>query len=107
MNEDLVIGSIELPGGRGSATTMTPRDGARARVIVLPGIHGSTPHLTEVCQRLGERGFESVVGDFFCEASRRGEVNSPADAGAAVAALDDAAIAEVVDEAGYELTGRV
>jgi carboxymethylenebutenolidase len=104
VNEDLVIGSIELPGGQGSATTMTPRGGAQARVIVLPGIHGQTPHLREVCARLGERGFESVVGDFFCEASRRGEVNSPADAGAAVAALDDAAIAEVVAELAGELS---
>ena len=106
MNDDLVIGSIELPRGRGSATTMTPRDGAQARVIVLPGIHGQTPHLTEVCQRLGERGFESVVGDFFCEASRRGEVNSPADAGAAVAALDDAAIAEVVADLSTTLSAE-
>jgi carboxymethylenebutenolidase len=96
VNDDLVMGSIELPGGRGSATTMTPRTDARARVIVLPGIHGSTPHLVEVCQRLGERGLASVVGDFYCDAARRGEVNSPADAGAAVAALDDAAIAEGV-----------
>lgn len=104
MNDDLVTGSIELPGGRGSATTMTPRDGARARVIVLPGIHGRTPHLTEVCERLGERGFGSVVGDFFCEAARRGEVNSPADAGAAVAALDDAAIAGVVAELATTLS---
>ena len=98
MNGDLVIGSIDVPGRRGTATTMTPRDGAQARVIVLPGIHGSTPHLSEVCQRLGERGFASVVGDFFCDAARRGEVNSPSEAGAAVAALDDAAIAEGVAE---------
>ena len=98
MNDDLVTGSIELPGGRGSATTVTPHGGARARVIVLPGIHGSTPHLTEVCRRLGDHGFASVVGDFYCEAARRGEVNSPADAGTAVAALDDAAIAEAVAE---------
>jgi carboxymethylenebutenolidase len=106
VNNDLVIGSIELPGGRGSATTMTPRDGARARVIVLPGIHGQTPHLTEVCQQLGEHGFGSVVGDFFCEASRRGEVNSPSDAGAAVAALDDAAISEVVAELATALSAE-
>jgi len=103
-NGDLVIGSIELPGGRGTATTMTPRDGARARVILLPGIHGRGPHLDWVCRRLGERGFESVVGDFFCEASRRGEVTTPADVAAAVVALDDAAIAETVAELAETLS---
>lgn len=106
---DLVTGSIQLPGGRGSATTMSPPDRSGAWVIVLPGIHGSTPHLTEVCRRLGELGYRSVVGDFYCEAARRGEVNSPADAGAAVAALDDAAIAEGVAELATSLStdGRV
>jgi carboxymethylenebutenolidase len=109
VNDDLVIGSIELPGGRGAATTMTPRNGAQARVIVLPGIHGRTPHLSWVCQRLGERGFESVIGDFYCEAARRGEVNSPADVATAVAALDDTAIAEGVAELATSLAedGRV
>jgi carboxymethylenebutenolidase len=98
MNDDLGTGSIELPGGRGTATTLTPPNRSGAWVIVLPGIHGSTPHLTEVCRRLGALGFSSAVGDFYCEAARRGEVNSPADAGAAVAALDDAAIADGVAE---------
>ena len=103
MSDDLMIGSIELPGGRGAATTMTPPDGAHARIIVLPGIHGRTPHLSWVCQRLGERGFESVVGDFYCEAARRGEVNTPADVATAVAALDDTAIAEGVAELATSL----
>lgn len=104
MNDDLAIGSIELPGGRGAAATMAPRTGAHARVIVLPGIHGQTPHLTGVCRRLGALGFESVVGDFYCDAARRGEVNSPADVAAAVAALDDTAIAEGVAELATALS---
>src|SRR3954452_9275902 len=104
MSVDLVTGSIELPGSRGTATTLTPGTGAEARVIVLPGIHGRTPHLAWVCQRLGERGFQSVIGDFYCEAARRGEVNSPADVAAAVVALDDAAIAEGVAELADRLS---
>jgi carboxymethylenebutenolidase len=96
VSDELLIGSIELPGGRGAATTMTPPNGAQARVIVLPGIHGQTRHLSWVCQRLGERGFESVVGDFYCEAARRGEVSTPDEVATAVAALDDTAIAEGV-----------
>jgi carboxymethylenebutenolidase len=106
VNDDLVIGSIELPGGRGTATTMTPRDGARAQVIVLPGIHGRTPHLDRACQRLADHGFGSVVGDFYCEAARRGEVNSPADIATAVASLDDAAIAEGVAELAGSLAAN-
>jgi carboxymethylenebutenolidase len=105
VSDDLVIGSIELPRGLGAATTMTPPSGAHARVIVLPGIHGRTRHLAGVCQRLGERGFESVVGDFYCEAARRGEVNTPADVATAVAALDDTAIAEGVAELAASLAG--
>ena len=46
MSDELLIGSIELPGGRGPATTMTPPNGAHARVIVLPGIHGRAGHLS-------------------------------------------------------------
>lgn len=103
MSDELLIGSIELPGGRGTATTTTPPNGAQARVIVLPGIHGRTRHLSWVCQRLGEHGFESVLGDFYCEAARRGEVDTPAEVATAVAALDDTAIAEGVAELATSL----
>jgi carboxymethylenebutenolidase len=103
VDDDLLIGSVELTGGWGTATTTTPADGAHARVVVLPGIHGRTPHLSSVCRRLAARGLEAVIGDFWCTAARRGEVTSPADVAAAVTALDDAAIAEAV----AELAGRL
>lgn len=106
MNAQLVVGSIEVPGARSSARTLTPQEAAGGRVIVLPGIHGSTPHLDEVCHQLGERGLESVVGDFYCEAAREGRLTSPADVGAAVAALDDAAIAGHVAELAATLAAK-
>jgi carboxymethylenebutenolidase len=88
------FGTLEVPGWAASALTASPRDERhRGQVIVLPGIHGRTPHVLEVCHRMAALGLRSVVADFYCEASRRGEVRSPADVAPAVAALDDVAIA--------------
>ena len=44
-----------------------------------------------------------MVGDFYCEAARRGEVSTPDEVATAVAALDDAAIAEGVAELAASL----
>lgn len=110
MNHDEpVFGSLEVPGDRGTALVASPKGGSRRRVIVLPGIHGRTPHILQLCLRMAADGFECIVADFFCEASRKGELRSPADVAPAVAALDDADIAEGVAKLADSLAdkGRV
>lgn len=105
-DEETVFGSLTIPGERGTALTASPRGGSDSSVVVLPGIHGRTPHVLDVCQRMASVGAQAVVADFYCEASRRGEIRSPEDVAPAVAALDDAAIADGVAELTAMLASR-
>jgi carboxymethylenebutenolidase len=86
---------MELPG-IGAALTAEPDSGRRGTVVVVPGIHGQTSHILGVGQRLAAHGFRAVVADWFCTAARRGEIETPADIAPAVAALDDASIADAL-----------
>jgi carboxymethylenebutenolidase len=100
------FGTLAMPSGPHPATTVTPRGGSRGRVVVLPGIHGSTPHILGVCRRLAGAGIGSVVVDSSCEAARGDGLRSPADVAAAVADLDDAAIAAEVAQLAESLAER-
>ncbi|MGH8867775.1 MAG: dienelactone hydrolase family protein [Actinomycetes bacterium] len=95
---DVLFGSLDLSGDRSAAMTASPPGGSDRHVIVLPGIHGRTPHVLDVCRRLVAGGHRAVVADFYCTAAQRGEIRGPADVASAVAALDDAAIADGVAE---------
>jgi carboxymethylenebutenolidase len=87
------FGAVDVPGQHGAALTVAPETGSPKRVIVLPGIHGRTPHILQVGQRLAGQGLEAVIADFYCTAAQRGELRTPADLGAATQALDHDAIA--------------
>lgn len=93
MIEDQVkFGAVEVPGGHTPALSVAPVSGSHKRVIVLPGIHGQTPHILQVGLRLALNGFEAVIADFYCTAAQRGELRTPADLNAATQALDRPAI---------------
>lgn len=93
-----VFSNVKPVGARVSALSVAPTGGARMRVVVLPGIHGRTPHILQVCQRLANHGCEAIVADFYCTAAQRGEIRTPADIGVAAAALDHEQITSTVVE---------
>lgn len=107
MQDDKTVwGTLQLPGGGSPALTAAPPRDTHSSVVLLPGIHGRTPHVLSVCQRLASVGLRTVVADAYCDAARRGAIRSPADIAPAVAALDDAAIAaEVVELVGQLSAG--
>jgi carboxymethylenebutenolidase len=84
----------------------SPATGARGTIILLPGINGQTPHILEVATRLAAHRFTAVVADWWCEASRRGEIRTPADVAPAVVALDDDAIADATAALADERSSR-
>lgn len=98
MDDHVRFGTVDVPGQRTAALSVSPGKGSAAKVIVLPGIHGRTPHILHVGQRLAAGGFEAVIADFYCTAAQRGELRTPEDVGAATQALDhEAIVTSVVD----------
>jgi carboxymethylenebutenolidase len=94
MDSGVIFDELEVPGESGRALVASPAGGARGEVIVLPGIHGRTPHILGLAQRLGLHGYRAVIADFYCTAAQRGELRTPQDLGAATAALDQPAIVQ-------------
>lgn len=92
----VTFGEIEVPGEHWAALSVAPQRAPVAEVIVLPGIHGRTPHILGVGQRLAGSGARAIVADFYCTAAQRGELGTPQQLGAATAALDQPAIVETL-----------
>lgn len=90
----VVFGETALPSGR-RAPTVSPPNGSRGHVVLLPGIHGQTPHVMQVCHQLAEGGTTSVVIGTYGHSTG---LDGPAAVAQAVAELDDAAIVAEVGE---------
>lgn len=97
-NQQLRFDTVEVPGEHVAALSISPSAGSDRKVIVLPGVHGRTPHILQVGQRLAAHGFEAIITDFYCTAAQRGQLRTPAEVGAATEALDHAAIVGTVTE---------
>jgi len=97
-DETLRFGTIVVPGEHIAALSISPASGSDRKVVVLPGIHGRTPHILHVGQRLAAHGFDAIVADFYCTAAQRGQLRTPADIGAATEALDHGAIISTVTD---------
>jgi carboxymethylenebutenolidase len=96
----VAFGEMTLPGGR-QALTLSPRNVSRGHVVILPGIHGQTPHVLSVCQQLAEGGTATVVIGTY---GRTTGLDGPAAVAGAVAELDDDEIAAEVGELCASLT---
>lgn len=96
-----VRGSVEVPGiERALATVGAP--GAAGSVIVVPGVHGATPHIGAVMHRLGGQGFTAVLADWFCPDPPEG-LTGPDAIADAVRGIDDDATASGLATAAERL----
>jgi carboxymethylenebutenolidase len=94
MDSGVIFDEVEVPGEDGKALIAAPHGTVRGEIVVLPGIHGRTPHILGLAKRLGMHGYRAVVADFYCTAAQRNELRTPQDLGAATDALDQPAIVE-------------
>lgn len=86
------FGAVPVPGQHVDALRVGPRQGSRGQVVVLPGIHGRTPHILDLGLRLAHRGLDAIIADFYCTAARQGRLRTPEDLTEATRALDHDAI---------------